>query len=103
MRKSILYRDYSDDTERIAKLSLWFPEGIEFEVELGRYKYNCTLYKDNKWYVRLNDYDFSIELASLNDTYWNARKIWYELENMDISCAISGAINEIYQNMNGLL
>lgn len=98
IEKKIVYTDFTDDNlSKIAKIKAQFNyDGIFFQVELNDKVYNCLLFKDEIWYVRLLDFNESISLARLSDTYWNSRHIWQYIDDGELSCVIGGAIKEIY-------
>lgn len=103
MKKKIIYTDYSEDTDKIANINVWFTGDIEFEVEINNQTYHCNLFNNETWCVAIYEVDKVIELARLSDTYWNARQIWNYIDDSDAASAISGAIKEIYNSALGIL
>lgn len=102
-KKAIVYKDFTKETENIAKVKMWLEGRIEFEVEVNKKNYHCSLFKEDIWRVTIPQIRTDIELAQLDDTFWNASAIWYYTKDTDISSAISEAIKEIYTCAKGIL
>ncbi len=105
-KKDFIYLDYQEDEKYIGQIRNTDIIGpVYFEVNICGDYYKCYLHRKNidDWYLKIDGDEELIDLAHPTDTYWNARQILDYIGDSGTSCAISGALCEIYLKLKDIL